>query len=352
MKVKRKDITNGAIHALQKAFENIPFIEMIDIGFEASFGKNSSNLIFNLKLPDRIKKVIVEIKPNGQPRFAREAIDRIVQYNQKAPDSYGVFMAPYISSTTAKICRINNIGHMDLSGNCQIFFDNIYIEMSGQSNKYNEKRDLRSIFSPKSERVLRAMLHHPGKKWKVEELRDECNVSIGQVSNVKKQLSDREWLSVKRGSIHLTEPAKLIRKWASRYHLKLNKVLEFNTLKSARKIEQDLTDYCRVRKINYALTGFSGMAAADPSFHHMSAMMFMDEIPDDINIALSLKKVERGGTLTLLIPYDDGIYYGTQSYDGLNVVAPLQLYLDLKDLEGPGKVAAETIYKRIIDSWT
>ncbi len=86
------------------------------------------------------------------------------------------------------------VGYIDLAGNCRLSFDNVYIEQEGRPNLFSEKRDLRTLYSPKAERVLRALLHGPGKIWKIKELAEAVEISLGQASNVKKLLNDREWI--------------------------------------------------------------------------------------------------------------------------------------------------------------
>ena len=40
------------------------------------------------------------------------------------------------------------------------------------------KRDLKSQYAPKAERLLRVLLCNPGKKWKIKELALESAVSL------------------------------------------------------------------------------------------------------------------------------------------------------------------------------
>jgi len=53
----------------------------------------------------------------------------------------------------------------------------------------------------------------PPKKWKVEELAKEAEVSLGQVSNVKKLLMDREWIRVDKTGFMMNEPEQLLGEW-------------------------------------------------------------------------------------------------------------------------------------------
>jgi len=93
-------------------------------------------------------------------------------------------------------------------------------------------RDLKSLYSPKAERIIRVLLCNPGKNWKVKELADESGVSLGQASNVKKILQDQELLSGKRGELSLEQPVSLLQEWAENYDFRKNRIQEFYSFKS------------------------------------------------------------------------------------------------------------------------
>jgi hypothetical protein len=56
--------------------------------------------------------------------------------------------------------------------------------------------------------------------------------------------------------------------------------------------------------------------------------------------------------VTLLEPYDEGLFYGSQDRDGIRVLSPIQIYLDLKNFRGRGEEAAEALLDQVIgDLW-
>lgn len=59
-----------------------------------------------------------------------------------------------------------------------------------------------------------------------------------------------------------------------------------------------------------------------------------------------LKEVTSGPNVSVLEPYDEGVFYGLQEIDGTNVVSDIQLYLDLKNYKGRGEEAAEFLYEQ------
>ena len=350
MKKYEKNIEKSAKAALLSCLSKIPFLKVIDI---QQTSDETTDQLFDItakiRLSDGIMNLIAEVKSSGQPRLAREAVNQILRYKDKVPDAYFVFIAPYISPRAAEICESESVGYLDLSGNCLLSFDKIFIQKKNYPNQFKEKRDLKSLYAPKAERILRVLLCNPGKKWKIQELAVESGVSLGQASNVKKILFDRELISGKRGGFSLKDPVALLREWAENYDYRKNEVQEFYSLKSVTDIETALAAYCNNKKIKYALTGFSGASRIEPAVRYKKAMVYAADLAEEAFSAISLKAVKSGGNLLLFTPYDDGVFYGSTKVNEIQVASEIQLYLDLQGFRGRGEEAAEVLYERIVE---
>ena len=348
MKISENNIKKAAEAALLSCLSKVPFLKVIDIQEEYGEKDTIADLSVIIELPGGVIQLIAEVKSSGQPRLAREAVNQMLRYKDKISDAYFVFIAPYISPRAAEICLSDGIGYLDLSGNCLLSFDTIFIQKKDYPNQFKEKRDLKSLYAPKAERLLRVLLCNPGKKWKIKELADESGVSLGQASNVKKVLFDRELISGERGGFSLKEPAALLREWTENYDYRKNEVQEFYSLKSVTDSENALAAYCNNRKIKYALTGFSGAARIAPAVRYKKAMVYAADLTEEAFSELSLKAVKSGGNLLLFIPYDDGVFYGSSKVNEIQVASEIQLYLDLQGFRGRGEEAAEVLYERIV----
>src|SRR5205823_13422802 len=128
-----------------------------------------------------------------------EACLSLLEYVRSDKRAYPVFFAPYIAPTAAAICDQYEVGYIDLAGNCRLAFNQVYIRREGFPNPSVQKRDLRSLYSPRAERILRVLLAAGKQSWRMQELADEARVSLGQAANVKKLLSDREWIEAEAG---------------------------------------------------------------------------------------------------------------------------------------------------------
>lgn len=76
-------------------------------------------------------------------------------------------------------------------------------------------------------------------------------------------------------------------------------------------------------------------------------MAYVSTISEALLEQAGLKEVPSGANVSLMIPYDEGVYYEAREIDALKIVSPIQLYLDLKGYRGRGEEAAEAIWRMV-----
>ncbi len=333
--------------ALLKCFQEVPFIK-VEVLKNPKGLTMGPDLLFQVKTRAGKSTLMVEVKAVGQPRVMREATNQLVRFKEQLPDAYGVVMAPYISPQAAEICRQEAFGFADLAGNCVLAFGQVFISKEGKELPFARKRDLRSLYSPKAERVLRVLLSAPGRWWKVQSLATEASVSLGQSFNVKKLLADREWLQVGDEGFQLTAPAELLAEWEGNYDFRRNSLREYYTLRPIADIERRLAEICEQENANYALAGFSSAARYAPMVRYQRAMAYIQGNLDRVAERLELKSVTSGANVNLITPYDEGVFYGSETKGGARVASPVQTYLDLRQIKGRGEEAADFLKQQVI----
>jgi hypothetical protein len=348
MKLKFQNLESQAENVLTLCLGRVPFIRIKDIRKKPVVKGVMVDLAMQLAVSGKKQVIAVEVKRTGQPKAAREAVNSLLRWLSLNPDAYGVFMAPYISEQTAEICSREGIGHCDFAGNCGLTFGGVYIEKNCNPNPLLEKRDLRSLYSPKAARILRVILNNPRKNWKMQDLANEAEVSLGQVANVKKLLDGRELIEKTEGGFTLKEPFSLLSEWSGNYVYRKNRVREFYSLKTIPEIEAEIAEVCKRKKINYALTGFSGAARFTPSVRYQRVMAYVNAEEAQLLRLFEFKEVGSGANVTLLIPHDEGVYYGVSEKEEIRIVSPVQLYLDLMGFKGRGEEAANALLEEVI----
>ena len=338
-------------NTVRQIFEDTKIIKIIDM--ETYPGDDSSpqqkiQADFTVSVRAKGKKeytLLFEVKSIGQPRYVRMAANQLQTLVSGGRNTYGVFGAPYLSEESIKICRQAGIGCIDVAGNCLLEFDNVYISIQGRPNPYPAKRALKSLFAPKSTRALRVFLCNSRREWTLKELAKEANISLGLASNIKKKLLDYEFIeevTTKRGLRFRTlNPETLLQKWAENYAYRKNKLKSYYSFDQPKEIEQNLADYCKANRIRYAFTLTSGAALVAPSLRYARVFAYIQDSLESIVQALNWKEVSSGQNVSILEPYDEGIFYGVQDINGIKVVSDIQLYLDLQSYRGRGEEAAQ-----------
>lgn len=344
--VKEQDIEKAAVEALLACLGEIPFARIERMSPEGRPGE--PDVLVRAAVTDCEHLLVGEVKGNGQPRLAREAINQLLRYRDSYPGAYGVFIAPYVSPRAAELCQQAGVGFVDLAGNCRLSFGQVFIQKSGEKNRFAQKRNLRSLYSPKASRVLRVLLNDPARAWKVQELADEADVSIGQASNVKKLLSDREWISTESGGIRVSEPAALLAEWAESQRYRRDRKYACYSLAPVGEVEQRLAEVCGALGARYALTGFSAALRFAPMVRTQRMAAYVTGDIEAVLRELGLKQVKSGANANLVEPGDEGVFYGARDIDGLTTVSPVQAYLDLVGASGRGDEAAEAILDTVI----
>ena len=348
MKVIEENLVPQIEKALLETLGEVPLLRVRSIESPLGGKPTGTGLTLSIKGKGFERTIVVETKTNGQPRFAREAANALARYSQLIPKAYPVFAAPYISEKAAEVCEADGIGYIDLAGNCLLKFDGIYIERTGSPNHFSEKRELKSLFSPKATRVLRVLLDLPSRAWKLQDLAREAQVSLGQTSNVKRLLSTREWIGEGKEGLTLVEPERLLMEWARSYSYRKNNPRDFFSLLDISNLEASLTETCKKKGWRYALTGFSAAARLAPAVRYSRAMAYFEGDIQALSALLNLKEVPSGPNLTVLAPYDEGVFYGLTELGGYCLASAAQVYLDLAGFRGRGEEAAEAILREVL----
>jgi hypothetical protein len=350
--VKEDKLAREAAEQLTAALREVPFLAQTSVRQESTRGDSRLDFILTVRSESINRRLVCEVKSSGQPRIAREACLNLVDYSRSDKRDYPVFIAPYIGPSAAEICDQYQVGYFDFAGNCRLTFDQVYIRTEGFPNPSVQKRDLRSLYSPKAERVLRVLLTAGRRTWRMQELANESDVSLGQVSNVKKLLSDREWIESEAEGFRLrsldSAVLPVLTEWTENYRIERSTSSEYYSLKPVPQMEAELVEASRRLKSQLAFSGFSGAVRFAPTVRYQRITAYaLGNVPE-LAERTGLKQVSSGANVAILEPYDAGVLYGVKDVDRAPVVSPIQLYLDLSQTKGRGEEAAAAILEEVI----
>lgn len=264
----------------------------------------------------------------------------------------GVFLlcAPYISPRVAEMCREQKVSYLDGVGNCWIVAPGLFVHVTGRPNRPTVSKAV-DPFSKKSSRVVRTLLTHPQKGWQVQQLAQQADVSLGLVSKAKTALIEDAYLEERDRLLFVRDAVKLLQGWSAEYRPHVKRVQLF-AIPRPNEIEKRLAEWCRTNKVTYALTQLAAAWRYSPMVRYDKSVAYFDRKLETGNKLISLlehldaKEVETGANCILWITDDPAVFTDSKEIDGLKVVSPLQLYLDLMALSGRGKDAAEEVFEK------
>jgi hypothetical protein len=341
--VPMKELEFEAAGALRRTLSEVPAIHDLDIEMEPP--NISIDFVARFDVGGQPHAIFCEVKSSGQPRYVRSAVHQLrFALDHTDRSAAAVLVAPYLSEEARALCREHNVGFLDLQGNCRIALDSVFIERTVPTKPAVARRDLKSLFKPKSAQVLRVLLRAPEHPWKVVDLAKKAGVSIGHVSNVRTALLDREWATVGADGLQLTSPSALLDAWRDQYESPPGTRVSFYTTLHGAGFDQAvrgaLADAGPGRAL---LASFSAAQWIAPFARSASQFFYADrEGLDGLRAALQLSSVSKGENVVITRLDDDGLFRdAVEPAPGVFATSPVQTYLDLAAAGERGREAAE-----------
>ena len=341
-----KVLEGRAAEALGALIGQVPMIKLEGIQVEAPHFDRNIDILAHLKVDDRPWVLVGEVKNSGQPRHVRLALLQLRNYianlgNEAIP----IFIAPYLSPEAQALCREHDIGFLDLQGNARLVFDGVHIERLVSTKPSAERRELKSLFKPKSAHVLRVMLRNPRRTWRVAELADSAAVSLGHVSNVRSALLDRELAQVSDKGLFISEPDALLNAWREEYEPPAGKRFTFYTTMHGGSFEDNAR-----RVLNAAAGNGNALFASFSAAHWLAPYgrtgtqyFYADDVGlEKLRIGLKLASIPNGENVVVTVPKDQYLFRDiVEPAPGAVCTGPIQTYLDLTAAGERGQEAAE-----------
>lgn len=329
-----------SISVLKELLGRVPVVEDIQIADESEHG-------FTVILQERGSGSF-EIHVTCLKRAVPSSVKEVV--SQSNGQLYCIIMAPYISDASAKICETYGVGYCDLSGNCLIQMDSIYISNKGNPNRYPVENHAKTIFKSSAKTtslILRELMKDVSKRWKIKELAEKVGCSIGMVSRVKTYLCEQSWAAMDYSGLHITDAESLMKEWSRAYEIP--EAISCYTIESIPRFEEKCYAAYRNNGVSLCLTGFSGGVRYAPVVRYTKAHVWVDrkDITDFLNLT-ECKKVDSGANVTAYIADSDEVFVDCREINQSRVASPVQVYLDCMQLKGRGEEMAEAVFSKEI----
>ena len=280
------------------------------------------------------RRFVLEAKSSSDAASIDRAIRQLQGCLKAQPaKAVGVVVVPYMGDVGRRLCQDAGLGWLDLAGNASLKAPGLRIDIQGRPNLFSRRGRPADLFAPKSSRVARWLLLHPGTSVRQGELATAVGLGRGFVSRIVKQLEERELvLREDSGAIKVRDAALLLEAWRERYDFSRHEALKgVVAARSGDEALQRLASIFASEKIPYAATGLGAAWLFSHFAGFRRVTFYLKEVPS----AALLEKIgfhegEAGANVWLVLPNDEGVFLGEEKREGVRCVSPVQAYLDLK----------------------
>ena len=355
-----KPVESAAVDAVRVLLEHVANIQIVGVRHEQHLESGHRlDAMIDLDHDGNRYALLMEIKLNGAPRFARSAVYQLesciaqLHRSEHRDDSLQfipMLVSPYLSPESRSICLDHNVAYLDLYGNAHLAFGSVYIERSVPDRPKSETRAQRSLFTPRAGAILRVHLRDPTRAWRVTDMAEAANASLGHVSNVRKALLDREWVEIRDDGLVLVQPDALLKSWRENYrqpaghHISGYTVLHGDQLRS--RLSETLNPGLQPPR---AICASNSAAEWIAPYVRGSTQSFYADGPGArlLQEALQLTHTAQGANVILRVPNDETLFEdAVEPAPGIFCANPVVTYLDLwhgndRDREAADHMAAK-----------
>ena len=297
-------------------------------------GDRRADAMWSLKAPDgSTATFVVEAKRTLLGSRLDEVLAQLASF-----DAIPVVAAPYLSPSIRAALADRGASYADSTGNLRLLADvpGLFVERSGAvKDPWPSDETLRSLRGRGAGRVVRALLDFRA-PYGVRDIAKRGHVPLGSLSRVL-DLLDREGLVTREptGAVTSLDWEATIRRWAQDYDFgRSNQVVTFLEPRGLDAIVSKLAG----SKWTYATTGAFAAQRYAPIAPARQAAIYVEDIARAAE-RLRLRPAEAGANVALVEPYDPVVFDRATVRDGLQIVAPTQLAVDL--LTGSGREPSE-----------
>ena len=355
-----KPLESMAVGAVRTLLEHVPNIQIRGVRHEQHL-ESGHRLDTRIDLDhDEIRyALLMEIKSNGAPRFARSAVYQLESYvahlhrsehRDNTRKLIPMLVSPYLSPESRSICLDHNVAYLDLYGNAHLAFGPVYIERSVPDRPKSEIRAQRSLFTPRAGAILRVLLRDPDRAWRVTDLAKAANASLGHVSNIRKALVNREWVEIRDDGLLLAQPDALLKSWRENYRQPAGHHINGYTVLHGDQLHNRLSGSLNPGpQPPRAICASNSAAEWIAPYVRGGTQSFYTDEPGArmLQEALQLTHAAQGANVIVRIPKDETLFEdAVEPAPGIYCANPVVTYLDLWNGNDRDREAADHLAEK------
>lgn len=310
---------------------------------------NDSDPDFELEVgSEPTRRILVTVKARLSEKQVAEVRELSRQGKPEIKEGILFLFVPRLTKMTKEMLKESNVNHADMSGAIHIRAPGMVVEAAGNESvgHWSPVQANVNPFSDKASLILRVLLRDARRSWRITELADETKVTKGWASVVAKELESLKYATRSKSGIRITKPAEALLDWTVAYSWRRNQVHSYRSAFDRREILPHLSKLIAQGQAKCALTLLIASDFLAPHVQHDQVHLYVSvenfaRFEKDARQRLFLEPVKEGGNFHLIQPYyERSVFFDVETPDGLPIVAPIQLYLDLINYPVRGHEAA------------
>ena len=294
----------------------------------------------------------VECSASGQAASvamaARSAREFVQQLGKK---SIPLVVVPYMGDVGRRLSEEAGVCWLDLSGNAHLVGPGLRVSIEGKPNQFKRAGRPRSVFAPKSARIVRWLLMQPERAFSQRELAKAVGLDEGFTSRIVRQLEEQRLIVREEGgAVKIADYAVMLDAWREAYDFsKHHTVRGHIAARSSDEVVRLLAGQLKHDKVAYAVTGLAGAWLLNQFAGFRLTTVYVGQMPSAETLQqIGFHKETRGENVWLVVPNDEGVFQGAGEHEGINCAHPVQVYLDLKDHPERSAEAAGELRQKLL----
>ena len=292
-------------------------------------------------------------RASGDAAAVGSAIRQVAESGGNASKTLPLVIVPYMGQVGRDLCEKAGINWLDLSGNALLKSGSwLRIHVLGQPNRFKTRGRPQNLFAPKSARITRCLLASPRRDFTQSELAREAGLDEGFTSRIVHGLEEKEL--IQRDASGLLRPANpdlLLKSWREAYDFDQHRIIRGHMpVRSGTELLKRAANIFREGQLKYAATGMAGAWLIQPAASFRLTLFYVAKEPEASTLSkMSFGEQTTGANLWLVLPKDEGVFYGTTERNQIQCAHPVQVYLDLKNHPERSHEAAEAILPNLFE---
>lgn len=243
----------------------------------------------------------------------------------------------------------SGVSYLDLEGHGRIVGHGLVYLVKPEKPGRRVSRKASAPFAPKGSRVVRALLVHRERRWRLSELAHLVDVAPGNAHRILSALADRGYIERDRDEYSVVDAGSLLEAWADASR----RPSEYLALPIVEDLEGDIRRFINLLHRKDAVV-VSGELAAEAYLPYLPAEravihVLSAEAWGEVENWKDSRASFLGERDQIFVAQSDpGVAHFGDERDGLPLVSPVQVYVDLAADRGRGREAAEQLRREVL----